>query len=71
MNTAEVAQDVRQRFMATAKELGDVAAEIERALSGDNAIDDGEFERIDRQFAEFMTAGAQLRLALQQTRGRR
>lgn len=62
--------DIRRRFMAAAKELGDVSAEIERALSGDDAIDGPEFERIDKQLSEFMEAGAQLRHALLKKAGK-
>lgn len=56
--------DVRQRFMGVVKELGDVSAEIERALAGDNQIDEAEFTRIDMQLSELLEAGAQLRHAL-------
>lgn len=61
---AEDAADIRQRFMGVVKELGDVSAEIERALSGDQQIDDAEFTRIDMQLSELLQAGAQLRHAL-------
>lgn len=62
--------DLRRGFMATAKELGDVASEIDRALTGDDAIDADEFTRIDRQIAEFIAAGAALRQALLKKAGK-
>lgn len=63
--------DIRKGFMATAKELGDVAAEIDRALAADDHIDSDEFQRIDRQIAEHIEAAAQLRIAVARKAGQR
>jgi hypothetical protein len=63
------ASDIRARFMATAKELGEVATEIERALSGDDVIDAFEFARIDRELADVVEAVAQMRHAIAKKAG--
>jgi hypothetical protein len=60
--------DIRKRFMATAKELGDVATEIERALSGDNEIDATESLRIDRELSQVVEAVEQMRHAITMAR---
>lgn len=62
--------DVRQKFMATAKELGDVAAEIDRALASDDEIDAAEFERIDRELSEAVEAFSQLRHVIAKKAGK-
>ncbi len=58
------AGDIRQRFMKAAKELGDVSSEVERALSGDDEIDQQEFARIDRELSETVEAIEQMRAAV-------
>ncbi len=57
---------ISRRFMAIVKEVGDVSSEIDRALTGGDAIDAGERERINRQLSELVEAAAALQLSLNQ-----
>lgn len=56
--------DIRQRFMKAVKELGDVSNEVERALTGDDEIDQAEYLRIDRELSEASEALEQMRAAV-------
>jgi len=67
---SDCAGDVRQKFMAATKELGDVAAEIDRALMSDDQIDAAEFDRIDRELSEAVEAFSQLRHVIAKKAGK-
>ena len=56
---------IYQKFLAIAKELGDVSVEIDRGFKGDNHLDGDERTRIAVQLSELLTAGASLLATIQ------